>query len=635
MTKRLLLFLLFVIPSIVASQTPQEYSIAIRATPEGDALRLMWSRSEDATVTFLYRRTDPANNWGTETLLDADDTTYVDNTVETGRVYEYKITRLEAEGHTAYGFIMAGVDVPTPTSEGNLLLVVDNEHASSLAFEIERLKLDMSKDGWRVQQLNVDRTLPPSELKEKIQLTNENTPGGLRSLFLFGRIPVAYSGNFSPDEHEDHIGAWPADVFYADLDGDWTDITVEQTKAEREQNKNIRGDGKFDQSELPSDVELEVGRVDMRNLPQFDWQKGLKEIDLLRRYLDKNHAYRSGKLEVTNESFVSDDLGKLANDDIPASIAWRTFPLFSNEIDTGNWMDSLSAKSYLWAYGAGFGTWYALSSVGTTEDYAKRDPKAVFTMMIGSRFGDWDTEDNLLRAPLGTSTGLASVFGGRPYWYFHPMAAGKTIGYSTKLSQNNTSYVKTVFMRGVHMALMGDPTLKLPTRVPAVPSLAIVKQGEGYHVSWGPVQSATGYLVYRAPSVGGAYALLTPSPLTSLEYIDNESDGEESVYMVRAIARVTNYAGSQLVISQGTMRGAKASVKTQDPYSSLIRVEDKRVFLLSSEVSKVMVYDILGKEVRAFVPPFTSMSLEDLRSGSYFVTAISRTGADVIRYQRM
>lgn len=52
---------------------------------------------------------------------------------------------------------------------------------------------------------------------------------------------------------------------------------------------NVPGDGKFDQTFIPSTIELEVGRVDLSDLPAF---LPKTERDLLRQYLDKNHNFR-------------------------------------------------------------------------------------------------------------------------------------------------------------------------------------------------------------------------------------------------------------------------------------------------------------------------------------------------------
>lgn len=55
------------------------------------------------------------------------------------------------------------------------------------------------------------------------------------------------------------------------------------TNAEKKVNWNIPGDGKFDQNEPPSSVELEIGRVDLPKLTAFSNKPVARsEIDLLR-----------------------------------------------------------------------------------------------------------------------------------------------------------------------------------------------------------------------------------------------------------------------------------------------------------------------------------------------------------------
>jgi len=47
--------------------------------------------------------------------------------------------------------------------------------------------------------------------------------------------------------------------------------------------------------------------------------------------------------------------------------------------------------------------------------------------------------NNLLRAQLGTTNyTLTSVWASRPNWMFHHMALGETIGFSTRVTQNNS-----------------------------------------------------------------------------------------------------------------------------------------------------------------------------------------------------
>ena len=60
---------------------------------------------------------------------------------------------------------------------------------------------------------------------------------------LLGHVPVPYSGSINPDGPPDHFGAWATDAYYAELNGAWTDTSVNTTVASRAENRNIPGDG--------------------------------------------------------------------------------------------------------------------------------------------------------------------------------------------------------------------------------------------------------------------------------------------------------------------------------------------------------------------------------------------------------
>src|SRR6185503_18712879 len=104
---------------------------------------------------------------------------------------------------------------------------------------------------------------------------------------------------------------------------------------------------------------------------------------------------------------------------------------------------------------------------GSTTDLVEQDIPTVFVMLFGSHLGDWDVEDNIMRAVLATPTyGLTCCYGGAPHWFIHHMALGETIGYGARLTQNNPTngLYQNEFNQAaglVHTALMGDPTLRL------------------------------------------------------------------------------------------------------------------------------------------------------------------------------
>ena len=137
-----------------------------------------------------------------------------------------------------------------------------------------------------------------------------------------------------------------------------------------------------------------------------------------------------------------------------------------------DYFTSLTANSYLWSYGCGGGTYNSAGGIGTTANFASANLKGVFTMIFGSYFGDWDSQDNFLKAPLAQGKVLTNVWSGRPHYQFHHMGLGENIGYGLLITQNNFNglyYASPTNITGkwIHNALMGDPTLRQDIVAPA------------------------------------------------------------------------------------------------------------------------------------------------------------------------
>jgi hypothetical protein len=240
---------------------------------------------------------------------------------------------------------------------------------------------------------------------------------------------------------------------------------------------------------------------------------------------------------------------------------WRNFSAFfgAENIDEVGWngyFPAVTADSYLWSFGSGGGEYYYASGVGTSDDFATNDIKTIFTMFMGSFFGDWNNESNFLRAPLGSGWALTSSYSGFPHSFFHHMALGVNIGHGVLLSQNNMT--NGVYeppnegTRQVHIALMGDPTLRLHPVVPPS-NLTATTPGSSITLSWSPSSdsSIVGYHVYRAATVGGPYTRVTgSSPVTGNSFNDTPPAGDYS-YMVRAIKLETSGSGSYYNPSTG------------------------------------------------------------------------------------
>ncbi len=524
-----------------AAQVAADYAVQVTATVQTapPQIALSWGSYSGATQYVVSRKTWTATTWGTAiATLAGSATGFTDTNVTAGTSYEYRVTRQASV--SGYGYVASGISLPLVEDRGTVILVVDSTYASDLAAELDLLQQDVVGDGWSVIRHDVLRTASVPSVKALIKADYLAAPTRVKTVFLFGHVPVPYSGQLAPDGHPDHIGAWPADLYYGDMDGVWTD-TVNYGGTGRQ--SNVPGDGKFDQTSAPGLVELAVGRVDLANMPAFGPKT---ERDLLGQYLDKDHAFRHAVWTLPARGLIDDNFGAFGGEAF-ASTGWRAFSAFFGRpnVFALDWFTTLANNGYLWAYGCGGGNYTGASGVGSTSNFVSTDTKVAFTFLFGSYFGDWDVSNNFLRAPLATRTyGLTCAWAGRPAWYVHHMAMGETIGYGARVSQNSSG-------AQVHIALMGDPTLRL-TPVAPVSNLTV---NPGFHtaaLAWtASPEAVDGYHVYRSPNPGGPFSRVTSSPLGSTSFTDSGVPGGPWTYMVRAVKLETSASGSYGNASQG------------------------------------------------------------------------------------
>ncbi|NQW30828.1 MAG: hypothetical protein HQ472_09995 [Ignavibacteria bacterium] len=416
------------------------------------------------------------------------------------------------------GYINTGVTRPAAAAIRNnrIVLIIDEVAYAFLAKNIELWTKDLVAEGFVVAIHTFDETVKNAFDIKKIILryAADKESGPLTHVLLCGRVPYAYSGGFAvdgaypqPDGHPEHGGAWASDAYYADayttpgVDAEyqWTDKSVNIAALERPnrwQNRNVPNDGKFDQSIIPTDLELCVGRLDMRNLPVFGTSESdrSKELELIARYFAKNHAYRSGTEKVSKRAIVDDNFGVFVS--IPnesetyvesfAASGYRSFaPIVGRDnIFKGDWFPepngnkpSLDTFDCLFAYGCGPGGYNHCDFVGLSSDFQKYPVNAVFTLLFGSYFGDVDSEDNFMRCALAAEgKTLTTGYSGRPQWFLHQMSDGTTIGECARVSANNQEiYIGSTLtnpmlntrtympfsQRYVHVLLLGDPSLNV------------------------------------------------------------------------------------------------------------------------------------------------------------------------------
>lgn len=448
-----------------------------------------------------------------------------------------------------YGFIYAGIELPTIEDRGKILLLVENSLTTPLAAEIEELKLDYIKDGWRVIQRAVDATDNPTGVRVMIQNLYA-TESELKSVFILGHVPIAYSGDIFPDTHFELRGAYPADCFYGEMDGIWTDQTVNNTTANFDIYHNIVGDGRYDQSIIPTgEVELAVGRVDFFDMPSF----GSSNQDLIQQYLQKNHSFKMREFQPVRRALIDNNF--MQSFAAPAASGFRNFSTMfgADSIFNLDYFSTLENESYLWSYGCGGGSIVSSMGVGNTSDFVTSDLQSVFTMLFGSQFGNWAYPDDFLRAPLASGQTLTNVWAGNPPWTFHHMAMGYNIGYSTLKTQNgNDGLYLGNGAQLVHVALMGDPTLRMHMVEPSA-KIAFLPGSDSINLTWDEPMNEDifGYHIYRADSLDGKFERLNNDVLSDTFYTDTAPLTGENWYMVRTVKLENTASGSYFNLSLG------------------------------------------------------------------------------------
>lgn len=228
------------------------------------------------------------------------------------------------------------------------------------------------------------------------------------------------------------------------------------------------------------------------------------------------------------------------------------------------WND-VQVNDYLWfSKGSGGGAYTASTGMGSTYHYAASPGiKTVFHTEFASYFGEWDVTDSFLRAPLAAKgNALTDVWSDNPAWVFMHMGTGKPIGFSTRVSQNNNSYYNLRGFvglpnskRGVHLGLMGDPTLRMIIVAPPS-NLNVTSNGGSATLTWtaSPDAGVLGYAVYRSPSTNGPFTRLNGTLTTGTTYSDTSATGGAYTYMVRAVKLEVTPSGSYHNISQGIFK---------------------------------------------------------------------------------
>ncbi|HEY1046703.1 MAG TPA: T9SS type A sorting domain-containing protein [Bacteroidia bacterium] len=660
--KQFLLLTAFFSMLIVKGQNVKDSSFLVSATVNSSqkSITIKWTTTDAGSFQINRKKTD-TNAWETTlATVNGSTNTYTDATPSKGVVYEYRILKIKSGSIRAIGYVASGIDIPLTHYKKNILILVDSTTYNGIDSSYwKTLKNDYYMDGYGVKLTLVSTYHTPVQIKSFISAWYNSNKQVNKHCLLIGRIPVAYSGNMlantfdlPPDAHPDHGGAWPTDLYYAEMDGNWTDVNTMITNISRNENKNVPGDGKFDQHFIPDNIDIQIGRVDMRNLPS----QGMSEIALIRQYLDKLHNYKSGNVKVPVRAFISDNFGYLGGE-MPMRSGWNNASAVvgaNNIASSGNYFDSAIANSYLWSNYMGGGSYSTCGGVGSSSQY-KDSIRTVFNISFGSYFGDWDVSDNLLRSCLASKgLTLTNVWAHRPHWYFHQMAMGIPIGHSVITSQNNlsdfnlaTGYIGSFsgnyLDRRISMNLLGDPTLRIRYfDSPKNPSSVAANNNKFVTLSWGASNESglLGYNIYRTSKKDDVYYLVNKTPVSGLSYTDSTPFNGTNYYVIKAVKMETSNCGTYTNSSLGVMtvinnvNGNNTSIDhTSNEKFCFVypNPANTHVYVHAIAGSTLTVYDMNGRTVKTITltDELTQINTSEWCKGIYSLVFNTSKGQEV------
>ena len=544
------------------------YTNGMMLTAAADAasrrITLAWQYGQ-ADLPAIRRRVLGETSWTTQAVNYAP-FRFTNSNLELGKRYEFDV---------GGQYLLAGLNAAPVEQRGKILLIVEHAAAKALARELETFQADLAGDGWSVIWTNVPRhddrvwranTNAIASIKSFVTNCYAADPAALKSILLVGHVPIPYSGFHNPDGHGGRT--LPADGYYGDVDGIFTDARVNYTSGvsgvPESRHDNLVGDGKFDQYRYPPNsngearLELAVGRIDFAKLPAF---KSQSEIDLLRRYLDKNHRYRHKRLvlpeRITAGTFFPTALNWEAYAQA-AKLGSRMFGSTPQSVVDGD--PFLQGHSSVWGILCGYGLPYGIrgqpSAYHETAHMADpaKAPRLLFASLFASYCVDFDYADNFMRAFLGAPDAGLVVTWFRPVSVENVPLAFETLGLGETVGSGFLRMINDNPARSAHMtylALLGDPTLRLQILAP--PSAVVARGNKKVDLSWttSPEPGAQ-YFVYRSTNQReGPWKKLTTAPLAVARFADEAAPDGPKLYQVRALKLIETGSGTYTNLSQG------------------------------------------------------------------------------------
>jgi hypothetical protein len=534
-------------------------------------IRLLDAASNTNEPVKIYRRVlfGAAPGWTEVATVAPGVNSWTDNNVSSGQVWEYQVKRSYAGG-VAIGYTCAALDYDKTNYRGRMILLLDSSLQTPLNTELQRLRKDLTGDGWKVEQVIAPRAAGWNSgdtvvlVKQRIKNVYDTCPTNDKPshLFIFGYVPMPRAGRdaFPPDEHDENKGARGADCYYADLDGVYTDNqTYNPGNLVTPLAINLPNDYKWDQDFIPSRLEMAFGRVDFAGLTSL---APATEVDLYRSYLNRLHNYR----HVLNGFFMGNRTAFHFGYDNSNDGSYRSLIPITGPDSVRQY--SGSNPHPLWVKNNGPFMFYMQNLlVPDINEWRTHGMDALVFSSDQSYYGFGDVPENGLYSRIRVLQALdtrclVTIWTTMGINIFHQPGVGETFGYSCKqiMDHNSTNnilekpsqqYDTPDWWNRTHFAYFGDPTIRFfQVRPPTNLQWQSTPDGQ-LRLSWSPSpDNVIGYHIYRSDSELGIYTRITGAPVTdTFDVLSNHIPN--TWYMVRAVKRQQTGSGVFLNPSQG------------------------------------------------------------------------------------
>lgn len=613
--------------------------------------------------SYVYRRALGSTNWqSVASNLPAGTVSWTDNNVSKGERWEYQVRRkntwsYENVNYDAIGYTIGSLLYDNTNYKGQVVLLVANDVVNNLQAKYNRLKKELTADGWFVNEIIVTRASGWDSgnavvgIRKQISDIYDAAPSNdkPKCLFILGHVPLPRSGDgtlLPSDGHEEHMGARGCDAYYADVNGVYTDVN---TYVKSNQNnvlfQNRPGDFKWDQETFPSDIELAFGRVDFADL-----DNATSEMKMIENYLDRLSNYKN----VASGFNMGDKCGFFDGYENSADASFRSLPGISSSKKL--FENSNGAPHPQWVKNNGpFKIYMQNTSTPEAEEWTTYGMNAtVFTSdQSGWGYGDVPQNSTIysrIRSLLGINTKCLTVI-----WttaatnVFHQAGAGEPFGFAMKtiMNHNKTNkylekpeqfYDHQYYWNRTHFSFYGDPTFNLFQINPPT-GLTLTNVGGKAQLQWTASADNTvkGYHIYESTGEFGKFQRITTYPVKTTSYtLSNYTNGHW--YMVKAVKIIESGSGmfwhpslgisvlGNLSITSTNVRPMLTSTTINpNPAISSFKIES------SKPITDVRIFDLKGKLMlteRSYRLTSKNLDISSLKSDLYICRVTYEDASD-------